>query len=220
MRNVDASWRSTAFWLPLAVAVLPVLATHAAYVLSIRDGFVPACLPYWDGCTSISRAARHGEGNLLFKAVMLPSAALLGWLWWRAGEWTGVRDAPLRALGLIAACALGVYVAFLGAEGDFSRWLRRYGALIYFGANYLAMILWVRGAHRAGLRSGAMRLQTLLCVLLLAFGLISVAASALVDDAGLKDRIENAIEWTLGALFTLWFLALAFHARSPAPGRS
>jgi hypothetical protein len=32
----------------------------------------------------------------------------------------------------------------------------------------------------------------------------------MLQDRELKDRVENAIEWNLGALFTLWFLSLAW----------
>jgi len=38
----------------------------------------PACNPYLEGCVSISRAARHGLPNHLFKALVLPAAALQG----------------------------------------------------------------------------------------------------------------------------------------------
>jgi hypothetical protein len=206
-------------WLGLGVALLPAVATHLAYWLSIRDGFVPACVPYWDGCTSISRAARHGAGNTLFKSVMIPCAVMLGMLWWQAFAWLrsqGDRVGPaLVLLGILGAAALGTYVAFLGAEGEVSRWLRRYGALLYFAATFLAQLLFLRRQWRRGARDGA-TLGMLACsALLLAGGLASTAASGTVVDPALKDRIENAIEWNLGALFTLWFLALAASSRAP-----
>lgn len=207
----EASATPSAWW-PLLFAVLPLAVTHVAYVLSIRDGFAPDCLPYWDGCTSISRAARHGTGNLLFKAVMLPCAVVLAMLWWQARRWLRAGGDDARAMlvaGIVGAFALALYVAFLGAEGDFSRWLRRFGALIYFAATYLAQLLLVQRCWRRGLRSPPMRWMLAACVLLLLGGLASTAASATIEDAALKDRIENAIEWGLGALFTLWFLALA-----------
>lgn len=201
------------FWLALAVALLPAIATHLAYALSVRDGFVPACLPYWDGCTSISRAARHGSGNALFKGVMIPCALMLGLLWWRAARWLRAQGDPvgpaLASIGGVAALALGIYVAFLGVEGEVSRWLRRYGALLYFASNFLAQMLFLRRQWHRGARDVATWCLMACSALLLVGGLASTIASGTIVDAALKDRIENAIEWNLGALFTLWFLALA-----------
>ena len=44
--------------LPLTVALVFLLGTHAAWALSVHAGIVPGCTPYLEGCTSISRAAR------------------------------------------------------------------------------------------------------------------------------------------------------------------
>ena len=203
-------------WLAAAVAVIPALAAHAAYLLSIRDGLAPACVPYLEGCTSISRAARHGDGNVLFKAVMLPMALASAWLWREAWQWLRAQGRQpghaLRGTGALAAVALATYVAFLGDEGEFARWLRRYGALAYFAATYLAQIGFVRHAWHHGHRHLALRAMLALCVLLLGSGLVSVWASGtLVDPA--KDQVENAVEWILGAFFTAWFLALAWFWR-------
>ena len=43
---------------PLAIALVMLLAAHLAWWLSLRAGYIEACNPYWEGCTSISRAAR------------------------------------------------------------------------------------------------------------------------------------------------------------------
>lgn len=200
-------------WLAVAIAVVPAIAAHLAYLLSIRDGWVPACVPYLEGCTSISRAARHGVGNTLFKAVMLPIALLSALLWRECWDWLRRRGrAPglaLRGSGAVAAVALATYVAFLGDGGEFAQWLRRYGSLAYFAATYLAMIGFVRHAWHLGDRDAPIRIMFVLCVLLLAFGLASVLASGVLVDP-LKDQAENALEWNLGVFFTAWFLALAW----------
>lgn len=223
-------------WLPLAFALLPLLATHLAYALSIREGFAPACVPYWDGCTSISRAARHGSASLVFKAVLLPCSLLLALLWWQAGRrlHRGAASAwPMVLAGGVGALALALYVSFLGLDGTLARGLRRYGALAYFAATFLAQLVYLRACWQVERPHAALRLMGAACLLLLLGGLASTAASALVREVALKDRIENAIEWNLGALFTLWFLALAWHwcavptgqlppanTRAPPPPRS
>ena len=77
--------------LPLAVAATLVVATHLAWWLSVQAGHVPWCIPYLEGCTSISRAARHGLGNHLFRLMVLPCALLVGIHWWLAGRWLRAR---------------------------------------------------------------------------------------------------------------------------------
>ncbi len=195
---------------PLTVALVPLVAAHLAYGLSIAEGHVPACVPYWEGCTSISRAARHGTGNLIFKLLMLPCALIQARFWWLAAQTAPSSAGVLRTLGLFAALALACYVTFLGVEAEYTRWLRRYGALLYFASTYLAQIILVRVYwQQSSVRSAALRLMMAACVLLLILGLGSTAVTILTTDPALKDRVENAIEWQLGALFTVWFLALA-----------
>jgi hypothetical protein len=72
---------------PLLVALVPFVAAHLAYAVSIEAGHVPACVPYLEGCTSISRAARNGLGNHLFRLLMLPSALLLALHWLSVHAW-------------------------------------------------------------------------------------------------------------------------------------
>ena len=62
--------------LALLAGALPALAALVAWGLSIRFALAPECNPFIDGCVSISRAARHGLPNHVFRAIALPAA---GW---------------------------------------------------------------------------------------------------------------------------------------------
>lgn len=203
--------------LPLAVAVLLFVAAHLAWVLSVQAGYIPYCLPYWDGCTSISRAARQGAGNHLFRLLILPCALLQGLHWWSTRRW--LRLAPrddgggrsLLPLGVIAASALAVYATFLGTDGDVYRVLRRYGVVIYFGSSYLAQLVFLRQIRRRGLAPGGLSGTLLaICVLMLALGLANTVAKAVLGNTDLQDRLENALEWQLGLLQAAWFVAQAW----------
>ncbi|TYT23672.1 hypothetical protein FZO89_15690 [Luteimonas viscosa] len=193
--------------LPLAVAVTFTFAAHLALWLSIRDGHIEACVPVLEGCTSISRAARHGLGNHLFRLLVLPCALLLGLHWWLASRWLGRGYRDVAWLGAIAAAALAVYATFLGTDGDTYRFLRRYGVVCFFGFGYLAQLRFLRGlraqAHGDGRLVPAMVVVSAMMLLL---GVGNVAASALVADESLKDRIENALEWQLGWLLAAWYV--------------
>jgi hypothetical protein len=210
--------------LPLACALVPVVAVHAAWYLSRHAGLIPDCIPHFEGCTSISRAARHGTGNLLFKALMLPCAVLQAAHWWLAARWVedhrgGLRAArALRVLALVAGTALAAYVWSLGSEGSLYGWMRRYGITFYFGGSFLAMLVFLGRYRASAARPSLARAMTAVCATLLALGLASVLAQLLAVDEQALDRLRNAMEWQLGALFTLWFLLHALAWRRAGVG--
>lgn len=203
------------WWLPLALALVPVLAVHLAWWLSLRAEHIPDCIPYLEGCTSISRAARHGLGNHLFRYFMLPCAAGQALFWFAVTGWLRAQGRrvglALPALGLLAAIFLGLYATFLGTEGDVYRLLRRYGVTVYFASTYLALLLALRATARPAIAPHRALLVVALGMLVL--GVLSTIATATVSDEALKDRIENVLEWHLGAWLTAMFLVFAWRWR-------
>jgi hypothetical protein len=202
--------------LPALCALLPLGATAVAWTLSVQGGWIDACNPFWDGCTSISRAARHGLGNHVFRALVLPAAALqvLFWLlcsrWLAAGGRGGGVAVPL--LGLAAGAALALYATFLGTDGEVYRTLRRYGVTIYFACTYLALLLALRRLARAPGDWAAPALQAIaLIMLMLGVASTMVAAAGVGED--LRDRIGNALEWQLGVWLTAMFGVFAWRWR-------
>jgi hypothetical protein len=215
--------RALPLWpLALAAGLLPAVASLAAWALASNAGMVPTCNPFWDGCISISRAARHGLPNLVFRALVLPAATLQTLVWLaQAQALSAVGGATLqrsaRALTLIgvaAGLALVLYGSFLGSEGQIYRWLRRYGTVIYFGGTCLAMLVLARALQRLhalnALRQshGHERALLLLLGLIVLLGLANVLGAA-AADAALRDRIENATEWCGALGLTLGFVVLA-----------
>lgn len=207
-----------ALWpLPALAAALPFLATWVAFALSAQSGHIDPCNPFWDGCTSISRAARHGLGNHVFRAAMLPAATVQIGFWLACRQWL-LRESRTSAsrliplFGLAAGLALILYATFLGTEGDIYRLLRRYGVTLYFAFTYLAL-LWtlraLRGTPHRPLHASLLGIA----LGMLALGLASVAASALIGNEALKDRVENALEWQLGLWLCAMFAVFAWHWR-------
>ena len=80
--------------LGLFIALWPILVAHAAYAISVMEGHVLACNPYWDGCTSISKAGRHGWANHLFRGALLPYTPLLALYWWLNQRWLLALEDP------------------------------------------------------------------------------------------------------------------------------
>ena len=216
--------------LPLVIAAMPVVAVHAAWALATLEGYVEPCFPYLDGCASISRVARHGSANVLFKLVMVPCALLQLVLWLRTRRWLAVLagdprcGATLAALGLVAAVALCIYTLALGSEGALYRFMRRYGISFYFAATYVAQLVFLRAllqrvGDRVARSAPVARGMTAVCIAMLAVGLASVGVSGLVEHPDTKDRLENLLEWHLGLLLTAWFLLHALlWRRAPSDG--
>jgi hypothetical protein len=198
---------------PLLVALVPFFAAHLAYAISIQAGHVPSCVPYLEGCTSISRAARHGLGNHLFRLLMLPSALLLTlhWLsvrgWLRETHGDPAAGRSLLFLGPFAGLALATYVAFLGTEGDIYRWLRQNGAQLYFASVYIAQLVFVhRYRQTPDHRRGIVTAMLAIALAMLALGIGYTAVANTMGDPELKDRMENLLEWHIGLLMTAWYL--------------
>lgn len=193
----------------LACGLLPLLVGHAAYLISAFEGFVPWCLPYWDGCTSISRAARHGWANHLFKAGMLPLAGLMLVFWWLASAWAAALGAARRPrlamllLGATGALFLVLYATFLGVEGALYQWLRRYGITFHFAFTVLAQMLLLRLVQHAPQVSLALRRGLLL--LLAAMLLLGLASLPLQHLMGDRDAWVNRLEWCFALLMIAVF---------------
>lgn len=214
--------RNPSLWLlPLVAGLAPATAAAAALLLSIAHELVPSCNPLLDGCVSISRAARHGLANHVFRAIVLPAAVLQALTWCICAMWlrAGGTTRPLRALpclGIAAGVFLVIYGTFLGTDGEAYRWMRRYGVTFYFGLTYLCMViasgaLWRLARSPGPALPGRLdRWLVGLCAATLATGLLQAFATRLLTDEGLKDRLENLLEWYVGLAFTLFFVGLAW----------
>ena len=207
--------------------LLPILAVYLAFLLNVHvgndleDRFI--CRPFLDGCVSISRAARSGPGLFWFRLLMLPCVLLLAITWFNVRAWLNEvspsRERFARAillLGGLGSLFLALYVVALGSEGDWYRWMRRYGVTVYFGGTALAQLLLVQvlWPQRKRLLQGGLRRPISLVTALVSFqwslGVLSVAKRLLIDDADLVDRIENIIEWWFALPMSVVFILIAW----------
>jgi len=204
----------------LLAGLLPLVATVLAASLSMQQGLVPACNPFWDGCTSISRAARYELPNILFRALMLPAATLQALVWVAVARWlvqcgaAGRGVAWIAPLGVVAGIALVVYGSFLGTEGPIYRWLRQYGTVAYFGFTCLNLLLTGNAVQ------ALVRVRRLLMPRWLEHAMVALASTLVLLGVGnalvaaafgepLKGRVENVTEWWGALIFVLGFCAIA-----------
>jgi hypothetical protein len=211
--------RAQPLWpLPLIAGALPAIAVPIAWSISVDQQVIPACNPFVDGCVSISRAARYGLANYLFRALVLPAAALQALTWWLVALWllrlnaiSATRARALTAIGVAAGVFLIVYASFLGTDGEIYRWARRYGVVLYFGFTCIGMLL-VAGAARACAWPAARWAPTtllVLCAALPLLGLINALAPLYLPRETARDVVQNITEWWAGLVFSVFFLVLA-----------
>lgn len=214
--------------LPLVAGLLPLVATVLATAISMHAGVVPACNPFWDGCTSISRAAREGLANPLFRLLVLPAATLQALVWLLVARWLragGTGSAWIAPLGVGAGIALALYASFLGTDGTVYRWLRQYGTVAYFGFTCLNLLLAGRAlqrralARRSPLPRGPERALVALAGALVTLGVFNAIVAAALGPP-LKGRVENVTEWWGALIFVLGFVALALLWRREAVAAS
>jgi hypothetical protein len=224
--------RHTQFeWIALAAGLLPFAVVHLCYAISVSAGLVPACIPYLEGCTSISAAGRHGVAWIVFKLGMIPAAGLLAGYWVLTRRWLLALGSPDTAasramvwLGVIAAAFLVLYAVFLGSKGDFYNLMRRYGVTVFFSFSALAQMVQLRELKLLAARGARtpprwiLRGQLTVVSVLLATGLVSIPANDLAPD---KDRAENVIEWIFAALMSSYYVLswVAWRATRVSPLR-
>jgi hypothetical protein len=217
--HLSISWQQ-ASWIPWLLTALPILAVGGAYAIALAQGFNSRCIPFIEGCTSISRAARYEDAIFWFRALMMPVSVLLVIYWYL--EWRQLKQFTSRkltlncmlTLGIVAALALVLYANFLGTDGHFYRFLRRFGVTFYFGFSLLAQLLCVYLNESARIfyktdsqkNTKVLRLidwQKRFVILQWFIGLISLII--LIWQPEFKDQADNIIEWNMALLMTLFY---------------
>ncbi len=205
--------------LAFSAAALPFVAVHLCYLLAASMGHVEWCVPYWDGCTSISKTGRKVPEYYLFKATMIPAAVLMMLHWRTCGRWLQrVEVVPSRSarlipwLGVICGVFLIVYTVALGHHGDEFRLARRIGVILHFASAYMAALLFtarltaLRESRRVFVPRGIHHGLWACCLLALGIGMLHVAAEAFDPR---YDEWEDAVEWNVALCINLHYLLVA-----------
>lgn len=208
-------------WLPLLAGLLPFLAGNVAYWMGVTHDVLASCIPYIDGCTSISSTGRHPPGSLLFRAAHLPQGVLLIFLWYFSVQWLralrpGVRKSTELVVlisGTIGGLALIVYTTYLGTTESFYEFMRRFGIYCYFLGTVLAQLFLALSflRHARSQRSPALvrmaRAMLWFCLMPLVLGILNLTFKALLADTG---AIENRIEWIAAMSMQAYFVVLYY----------
>ena len=201
--------------LAMLIVVLPLLASNGAFLLSAFEGLIPWCMPYIDGCSTISRAGRSGDTIFYYRALVFPYSVLLMLFWVYSKQWldylyghTTKAAWIILWLGVVGSIGLLIYIDFLGTTGEINRLMRRIGAALYFVLIPLAQSLMLYQHHKV-LRNRqevfidkkTLRYQLFIVLLML---IIAVASIVLVLTDNNTSEIENIVEWNFSLLVNLY----------------
>ena len=205
--------------LAIIITILPLIATNAVYLLSAYEGNVPWCNPYFDGCTTISKAARSGNSIYIYRATMIAYSVLLIWFWIYTSQWllkllgeVTRLSKTIMWLGIIGALFLMVYIDFLGTTGEINRFMRRYGIMIFFTFTPLAQVLLLKLHFKAlsaaasdNLKRPVLNFQLYVLLIMCIIGIVSI----ILDVAQLKTyQSENIVERTFAFLLNMYFAGM------------
>jgi len=208
--------------------VIPVLVVGGAYGIAMHQEVAEACVPFWEGCTSISRAARHGDALFWFRGFMMPLSMLLVIYWIYQWRWLNCVVGPRRrhhavlALGVVSALALVLYANYLGSEGDFYRFMRRFGVMFYFALAMLAQLISLESLHSVRLKLDTrlrpgLRLQWTLVSIQWGLGAVSLWVDTVQPPY--EYQAENIIEWNFALAMVAFYGVSGWLWRDP-PGLS
>lgn len=193
--------------LPLLTGIVPLIGINLAYWIGVNADILPSCIPYIEGCTSISATGRYPPGDRLFRAVMLPQSVLLAGTWYFAALWLrslsprSKAATPALVCGLVGAAALIVYVGYLGSKEPIYELMRRFGIYFYFLGTAIGQMILTLALARSRLRQAMLWIVAVPWIL----GLANFAQKALRADPGM---MENTIEWVVSVFIQIWFLLL------------
>lgn len=208
---------------PLLTGILPIVAINVCYVIAVQAEHVAYCIPYLEGCTSVSSTGRSPPQSYVFKAVMLPNAIMLMvyWVlcvaWLRSLDKAAGRDAgsgmAIGILGVISAVCLILYVTFLGTEEPFYRFMRRFGVYVYFAFSVFAqLILAIKVLpfaldRKDNVLLGITKVQLVLAIVPFLLGALNLLLKETLENS---DPAENMIEWNYSLLMQLYFVLTYF----------
>ena len=207
--------------LSLIIVLLPFIVSNLVYLLSAYKGYIPWCIPYIDGCTTISKAARSGNSLYIFRATMIAYGVLLLWFWIYVKQWlqllyayTTLMSHFIFWLGIVGAIFLILYVDFLGTEGEMNRFMRHVGIFVFFICTPLAQLLLLiqhykilDSLQKNNINPKVLRYQLLVIILIIFISLVSLA----LDITHTKSyESENIVEWNIALLMQLYFLGMFF----------
>ena len=201
--------------IPFVLGVLAIIAGNVSFILSVNEGFVETCFPYFEGCTSISKTGRQGLSFIVFKLIILPVMTLLSIYWLLSyniiKSMIEVHKLTLKIMitsGVIGSIFGIIYASFLGSEGNIYQLLRRFGIYFFFLGTYLGQVLEVYLLFRSKKNHNSIYLKIMKFLSYL-IGLVIVFSIPIYGLIEEDDWLENVLEWNITLLIFIYFILVS-----------
>ena len=194
--------------------IIPILTVTVSYLISIHLDLVPKCIPFFEGCTSISRTGRYEPVKYYFKFFMFVYVLFLFFYWnCLIGYFQNENKILLYALSFSSLIFLILYLTFLG-EGKAYEFFRRIGIYIYilfiiFTQYFISRrIIKNKDFLKDKFDFKFVKLKNLLSLFLIIIGILLLPVLIIKIDE--YPNIKNIISWNYFVLVQLYFLISYF----------
>ena len=198
--------------LALICFILPTSTVIISYIVSVQFNLVESCIPFFEGCTSISRVGRNLPVIIFFKPTMYLYAFFLFLYWYKFLEKLKnfeVKEKKYYLLAFFSVVFLILYITFLG-EGKIYNFFRRVGIYIYIFLIVISQFLiskklyLIREKINKNFIIKFIKINYFLTLLLVLSGLILLPLLLIKIDN--FPQIKNIISWNYFTLIQLYFL--------------
>jgi len=198
--------------LALICFILPISTVIISYIASVQLNLVESCMPFFEGCTSISRAGRNFPVKIFFKPMMYLYAIFLFLYWYKFLEKLKnfeVKEKKFYLFAFFSVIFLILYITFLG-EGKFYNFFRRVGIYIYIFLIVISQFLiskklyLIREKINKNFIIKFIKINYFLTLFLVLSGLILLPYLLIKIDS--FPQIKNIISWNYFTLIQLYFL--------------
>ncbi len=196
--------------------ILPIITVIISYLASVKLNLVPACIPNFEGCTSISRAGRNVPVKYFFKPMMYLYSFFLFLYWYKFLKILDkfkISEKKFSFFSLFSVLFLILYIIFLG-EGKIYEFFRRIGIYIYIFFTVITQfliskkLLFVQKKIKKIFKIKFIKLNFFLTLFLVLSGII--ALPILIIKINNLPEIKNIISWNYFMLIQLYFIFSLF----------
>ena len=202
--------------LALICFFLPIVTVIISYILSIKLNLVAACIPNFEGCSSISRAGRYAPIKYFFKPMMYIYAITLFLYWFyflQNLKKFNINKDYIFWLALLSILFLCLYITFLGESKIYS-FFKKIGIYIYIlftvVSQYMMSKLLIANKEKIKnyFNFGYCKINFFLSSFLVISGIILLPI--LIVKIENFPQIKNIISWNYFFLIQLYFLISFF----------
>jgi len=196
--------------------ILPIITVIISYIASVKLNLVPACIPNFEGCTSISRAGRNVPVKYFFKPMMYLYSFFLFLYWYKFLKILDkfkISEKKFSFFSLFSVLFLILYIIFLG-EGKIYEFFRRIGIYIYIFFTVITQFLiskklfFIQKKIKKFFKIKFIKLNFFLTLFLVLSGIIVLPI--LTIKINNFPEIKNIISWNYFMLIQLYFIFSLF----------